>query len=178
MEAHVRITRERKDFTVQAGELMQNGEVKMTAEIMSGWAPGDSIAAAQPREERLDETGEALLAPTDRDPRFGFCDAYLGPVADDPNTHRGVYTYPSDHPLVPGHFPAGGVMMGVTQWAAVAELAGEVARRGGHQALTVSGGLSRPGGDRVLDVRGLRISLGWRRGPQRHHRSNEPLGLP
>ena len=40
-----------------------------------------------------------------------------------------------------------------------AELAGDVARRGGHRSITVSGGLSRPGGDRVLDVRGLQVSL-------------------
>ena len=160
IQADVRITRERKDFTVQTGEISQDGQVKVTAEIMSGWAPADSIAAAEPRSEAGPERRQAVAPPVDRDPSLGFLVRhYHGADADNADLHRGSYTYPSDHVLVPGHFPAGGVMMGVTQWAAVAELAGTVAQANNWQSVTVSGGLSRPNGDRIVDVRGLQLSL-------------------
>jgi 3-hydroxymyristoyl/3-hydroxydecanoyl-(acyl carrier protein) dehydratase len=159
MQADVRITRERKDFTVQTGEIIQNGEIKVTAEIMSGWAPAESVAAAEPRTDAAPDGGDEVPAPDDRNETLGFLSQYYGPDAENADLHRGSYTYPTDHLLVPGHFPAGGVMMGVTQWAAVAELAGVVAKANNWQSMTVSGGLTRPNGDRIVDVRGLQLSL-------------------
>jgi 3-hydroxymyristoyl/3-hydroxydecanoyl-(acyl carrier protein) dehydratase len=69
-----------------------------------------------------------------------------------------TYTYPHDHPFVPGHFPGAPLMMGVTQLAAVGDAAWVALTRLGLSAGTVSGSVRRPDGSEVAEVRELALA--------------------
>ncbi|HYE04421.1 MAG TPA: hypothetical protein VEL07_02765, partial [Planctomycetota bacterium] len=70
------------------------------------------------------------------------------------------YTYPTDHPLVPGHFPKAAVMMGVTQWAAFTDAARIAAQRFGlGDRIVANGSIRRAGGGEIIDVRDLDLRI-------------------
>ena len=153
------ITRDRGAFTSFSTRATIDGQRILEAEVMSGSAALADIAGG-PRAE----AGELPAAATAVDPAMfawkpaATCFAHRV-VSADPATGRLVtaYRYPPDHPFVPGHFPGAPLMMGVTQWAAVADAAWIAARTFGHQAVVAQGTIRRPSGGEVLDVRDLEL---------------------
>jgi 3-hydroxymyristoyl/3-hydroxydecanoyl-(acyl carrier protein) dehydratase len=155
LEARARIVRARGPFALFASELRCDGRFVCEAEVLSGVA---SLADLGKREPRPPGPGPGAALQAD----FGFKDPALRFVDSvrewEPASRRLVasYRYPEDHPLVPGHFPGVPLMMGMTQWLAVADAAWEARARLGHAGgLEVDGCLSRPDGTRVLEVRAL-----------------------
>lgn len=150
------ITRRRGEFTVFASTAEHAGEVVVEAEVLSGAAALSEVTAGAP--QPLDRAaGEPIAGPAWKQPSMQFADSVLefdaaarSLVAD--------YRYPVDHPLVPGHFPAAAVMMGVTQWAAISDAAWELHRRlGSPGTITVNGEITRPDGSQIVDVRGCTL---------------------
>ncbi|MHC5068337.1 MAG: hypothetical protein ACYTF0_07080, partial [Planctomycetota bacterium] len=158
LTAEAEITRNRSGFVQYRGVLRQGDAVIMEGEFMSGAAVLADVARQAPQPAAA-YPGEALVAD------FSWKDAsqrYIDSVCAwdaDAGTLTACYTYPSDHPFVPGHFPDGALMMGVTQWAAIADAAWEAASRLGVDRLTVDGVLKRPGGGDVVAVRGLELAV-------------------
>ncbi|MFM2090907.1 MAG: FabA-like domain [Planctomycetota bacterium] len=151
-----RITRDRGGFTVFTTSARSGGRTILTAEVMSGAAVLAQMAGSpvQPLADRLGEPVDPGLFAWKPAP-LRFIDTI---IEADPAARRIVcsYEYPADHPFVPGHFPELPVMMGVTQWAAVAD-AGWAARHrfGITGPVTVSAVIRRPDGTDVADVRDL-----------------------
>jgi len=152
------ITRDRGAFTVFSTKATIDGQRILEAEVMSGSAALADIAGGPRAEAGSFAAGTvpepALLgwkpAPT------RFADTVL---SADPATGKLVagYRYPLDHPFVPGHFPGAALMMGVTQWAAVADAAWLALRAFGHRAVVAQGTIRRPSGAEILDVRDLEL---------------------
>ena len=152
------ITRDRGAFTVFATRATVNGQRILEAEVMSGCAALADIAKGEPGAGGPAPTGQAVdpalfawkPAPT------CFVNAV---VSVEPSSGKLVaaYRYPTNHPFVPGHFPGGPLMMGVTQWAAVADAAWIAAKRFGHRAVLAQGTIARPNGTEILDVRDLEL---------------------
>ncbi|MFW5845447.1 MAG: hypothetical protein ACOCXJ_04390 [Planctomycetota bacterium] len=158
IEGRARITRRRGDFTQFACSVLHGDRELMTAEVMSGAAALADIAAgtAQPLTE---DTGEQVRPFLWKHPRLTFADRITA-MDVDAGTLTASYTYPVDHPFVPTHFPGAPLMMGVTQWAAVADAAWLLAERRQVDAITVDGQITRPDGSDVIDVRGLQMQAG------------------
>ena len=145
----------------------ESGGAVARAEIMA--------YAADPNETAKGETGKLVAAPVvgevhpvDRGlfpwkrPEMVFVDERVGMSADGTQaTFR--YTYPSDHPFCPGHFPGNPLMMGVTQWMAACDAAVCLAHErmsAGHAdlhsaSLRADAEILRETGALVADVRGL-----------------------
>ncbi|MDA3961181.1 MAG: hypothetical protein PF961_10350 [Planctomycetota bacterium] len=162
LEATAIISRDRGGFTQFTGGLLQDGRSVMEGEFMSGRAPLDEVAS-KPAQPGDGVSGEALTADFGwKDPRMCFVDDVRSWNAETGEIACG-YTYPVDHPFVPGHFPNAALMMGVTQWLAIADAAVEAATRLGTTGdLKVSGAVKRATGNSVVDVRDL--VLGWDQG--------------
>jgi len=158
--AHAHITRDRGAFTQFGGGIEQDGEIIFTGDFMSGTAPLAEVAS-RPVQPGSGVTGEALQAD------FGWKDPALCFIDDvrswDPATGNLIcgYSYPTDHPLVPGHFPNAGLMMGVTQWQAIFDAGCEAAARIGITSgeFMVDGRLERESGEEIVDVRELVIGI-------------------
>ena len=156
IEGEARITRDRGGFTVYSTSASSGGRTILTAEVMSGAAVLAQMAGS-PVQPLVDVDGEPV------DPAlFAWKPAALRfidrVITVDPAARRVVcsYTYPTDHPFVAGHFPELPVMMGVTQWAAVADAAWLARHRFGITGdVTASGVIRRPDGSDVVDVRDL-----------------------
>lgn len=158
---HAKITRERSGFTTFLTRAECNGQTILEAEVMSGAAPLADISssAARPFQEPLNRQPLPVGGLDFKPPHLRFVD---GIVATDPVARRLVcsYTYPAAHPFVPGHFPGAPLMMGVTQWSAVADAAWIAAQTFGLSGgFTVSGSVKRQDGTEVLDVRELVIGI-------------------
>jgi 3-hydroxymyristoyl/3-hydroxydecanoyl-(acyl carrier protein) dehydratase len=156
IEGEARITRDRGGFTVYSTSARSGGRTILTAEVMSGAAVLATMAGSpvQPLADRLGEPVDPALFAW-KPPALRFIDTI---VELDPAARRIVcsYSYPTDHPFVPGHFPELPVMMGVTQWAAVADAAWLLRHRLGLTGdVTASGVIRRPDGSDVVDVRDL-----------------------
>jgi 3-hydroxymyristoyl/3-hydroxydecanoyl-(acyl carrier protein) dehydratase len=151
------ITRDRGSFTQFGTRASIGGTTCLEAEVMSGCAKMTDINSAPVRPFPGAMPGTAI------DPGlFAWKPAPMRFVStvvqDDPAARRLVcaYTYPTDHPFVPGHFPSGALMMGVTQWQAVADAAWTAkARFGLAGPVQASGRIIRPDGAEVVDVRDL-----------------------
>ena len=71
------------------------------------------------------------------------------------------YVYPGDHPFCEGHFPGNPVMMGVTQWQMAEDAVWLLAREAGLSGrVSASGGVIRPDGELVAEVKGLVVDCG------------------
>jgi len=155
------ITRDRSDFTQFACRIRRGEEVSYHAEILSGAATLDEIAGEPVRPLAEPDAGEPVdpAAYDWKHPAMRFVDR----VREwDPDAGRLVasYTYPEDHPLIPGHFPGAPLMMGMAQWAAVADAAWEAIRRAsGEGTWKVQGGIAREDGSSVVGVRDLLIEI-------------------
>ena len=150
------ITRDRGAFTVFSTKATIDGQRILEAEVMSGSAaladiaggpggePGDLPAGTAPAAAALAWKPEAT--------RFAHtvisADAASGKLVTG-------YRYPVGHPFVPGHFPGAPLMMGVTQWAAVADAAWLAAQTFGYPGVIAQGTIRRPSGAEILDVRDL-----------------------
>ncbi len=154
---HTEITRDRPPFTVFSTWAEIDGVRVMEGEVMSGVSTLAEVSGRPlrplplPKVEAIDG---ARFAWKDRPVRF-----IDGVVSWDPATRHIVcsYTYPTDHAFVPGHFPGAPLMMGVTQFAAVADAAWLAAGRLGLNACTASGSVRRPDGTEVAEVRELAL---------------------
>ncbi len=160
MLGYSKITRQRSDFTVFSTNATVDGAEVFSAEVMSGTAKMADICAFPVRPFAADPGGEpvdpALFAFKPRSQRY--VDRVLGADATT-GTLRCAYTYPTDHPFVPGHFPGAPLMMGVTQWLAIADATWLAKRRFGLTGPVIAdGSITRPDGGAVLDVRGLELA--------------------
>jgi 3-hydroxymyristoyl/3-hydroxydecanoyl-(acyl carrier protein) dehydratase len=157
---HAKIVRQRSGFSQYATRAECGGRTVLEAEVMSGAATFAEITSAPVRPFASDQgtpVDAGLFAW--KDPALRFVDRI---VAQDAAARRVVcaYTYPSDHPFVPGHFPGAALMMGVTQWSAAADAAW-VARRlfGLPGPVVAQCKITREGGAEILDVRDLVLTL-------------------
>lgn len=157
---YTQITRKRSDFTAFKAWMTCRGQRIFETEILSGAATMADISRfpVRPLEGRtvrpVDPSAYAW-----KGTHLRFLD---GLVSADPATRRlvGTYTYPDNHPLVPGHFPGSPLMMGVTQWAAVADAGWEAARCFGLPGpLCVNGRIIRADGNEVLTVRDMVLAI-------------------
>ena len=152
------ITRDRGGFYVFACRAEIAGTVVGEAEIMAGSARLADVLTAPLRPFATLPAG----APVDarlfagRPPRMRFLDTI---TAADPATgaYAGATTYPVDHPFVPGHFPTAAVMMGMSQWTALIDLAWVGMRRQGLDRALCQGVLKRADGGEVIAVRDLEL---------------------
>ncbi len=155
------ITRDRGTFTQFSTRAEVDGVKILDAEVMSGVAPFAALSARPPDPTPPPSSGEAVdpaLFP-EKAAAVRFVDRVL--EADSSNGRIVCsYTYPADHPLVPGHFPKAAVMMGVTQWAAFTDAARIAAQRFGlGERIIANGSIRRAGGGEILDVRDLELRI-------------------
>ncbi len=159
------ITRDRGAFTVFSTWAECGGERFLEAEVMSGAATLEAIAGGAPAAAQASPAAQAPLGGQPVDPTLfawkpagtRFVDTV---VSADRATGKLVaaYRYPTDHAFVPGHFPGGALMMGVTQWAAVADATWLAMRTFGIGPEGVAQGtIRRVDGTEVLDVRDLTL---------------------
>lgn len=150
------ITRERGPFTQFTACLRCGDDILYQGEIMSGMAAMADVAGQPVQVLAQDGDEEPLQADfSGKAAGMRFIDAVRS--CDVASGHLvGVYRYPEDHPLVPGHFPEAALMMGMAQWTAVIDAAWEAkARCGLHGPIQVDGRIVRPDGSLVLDLRGM-----------------------
>lgn len=152
---HAEITRDRAPFTVFSTWAEVDGQRVLEAEVMSGVATMAEVSGRPPR--------PLPLPPATPVAEFGWKARPIrfvdGVVSWDPAAKKIVcsYTYPHDHPFVPGHFPGAPLMMGVTQFASVADAAWVAAMKLGLKACTASGSVKRPDGTEVAEIRELAL---------------------
>lgn len=152
------MTRQRSGFAQFNGRLECDGVTILEAQFMSGSAAIADIATqgagAQPAPPSSTPLGEWSWKP----PVLRFID---GVISSDAQQWQGSYCYPSDHPFVPGHFPGGPLMMGVTQCCAIAD--GLVAwlqdQQLGDGSYFCDGVVSRPDGSEVAAARKLGVTV-------------------
>lgn len=151
---HAEITRDRAPFTVFGTWAEVDGQRVLEAEVMSGVSTLAEVCSkpAQPMPLPPAEPITDGFAWKGRAIRF-----VDGVAAWDAAAKKitCTYTYPVDHPFVAGHFPGAPLMMGVTQFAAVADAAWTAATRLGLSGCTASGSVRRPDGTEVAEVREL-----------------------
>lgn len=148
LESRVTRGRDRGEFrSFSARIAVAGGEPFLGVDFMAYLAPrGYRPEARTDRPEAPAVAAEPGLFPC-LDPSLAFLG---GPERD-----RGVY--PADHPLCEGHFPGAPVMMGMTQWLAVAERASLAVPPGERGEVSGSGSIARLDGRPVVDVAGLRV---------------------
>ena len=150
---HAEITRDRAPFTVFSTWAEVDGHKVLEAEVMSGVSTLVEVSS-RPLKPLPLPPAEPITEFTWKKRAIRFVD---GVVSWDPTAKKIVcsYTYPLDHPFVPGHFPGAPLMMGVTQLTAVADAAWVAATKLGLKACTASGSVKRPDGSEVAEVREL-----------------------
>jgi len=154
------ITRDRGAFTIFSTWAECAGRRIVEAEVMSGVSTLAAILSAAapaaggaPAGEAIDPTALAWKPATMRlADRVVSADAASGRLVT-------AYTYPVDHPCVPGHFAGGPLMMGMMQWGAVADAAIIAARRFALGSTVVAQGvLRRIDGTEIVDIRDLSLT--------------------
>ncbi len=158
---HAAITRERSGFTTFSTRAECGGRTILEAEVMSGSASMADISGFPARPFHGTLPAQALPAGClDWKPaHLRFVDNI---VHAEPEQRKLLcsYTYPTDHPFVPGHFPGAPLMMGVTQWSAVADAAWVAAKLFGIVGgVVANGSVKRQDGSDVLDVRELQLEV-------------------
>ena len=157
---HAHITRDRSGFTVFSTYAEVDGVKVLEAEVMSGSAALAQVASATIRPLVSAQGGHAIdpgvLAWKGSSLRF-----VERVIESDAATGRLVasYHYPHNHAFVPGHFPAAALMMGVTQWAMVADAAWLARHQFGIQGgVLAQGVVRRQDGSEIIDVRDLHLA--------------------
>jgi 3-hydroxymyristoyl/3-hydroxydecanoyl-(acyl carrier protein) dehydratase len=153
------IIRQRGDFSIFATRATCDGRPLLEAEVMSGAQSMADIAKVGSRPFTSAPAGEALdpawLAW--KPPHLRFVDRIVAADAGR-GTLTCSYVYPERHPFVAGHFPEAPLMMGVTQWSALADAAWIARQKFGLTgAIVAQGTIKRQGGGEILDVRDLVI---------------------
>lgn len=159
IDGEAEMTRQRGDFSVFTTHASCDGQPLLEAEVMSGVASFDQIREVQPRPFRTPPPGEPIDPAVFawKPPHLRFIDRI---VREDRAARKLAcsYIYPGDHPFCAGHFPTAPVMMGVTQWSAIADCAWLARQRFGLQgAVSAAGTIRREDGSEVLDVRDLML---------------------
>lgn len=153
------ITRDRGGFFVFGCRAESDGQVVSEAEIMAGSAHLADLLTAPLRPFVVLPNGTPVDAAlfAGRPPAMRFLDTM---TAADPatGTYTGAYTYPLDHPFVPGHFPEAAVMMGMTQWTVLIDLAWIGMRRQGLDRAVCQGVLKCANGGEVIAIRDLELA--------------------
>lgn len=158
---HARVMRERGGFTTFETRVEIEGRTVLSAEVMNGAAAPGEIAAfpCRPFREPPPRLDADLSCLDYKAKPLVFLDHL---VQEDRAAGRlvGAFTYPADHPFVPGHFPSAPLMMGVSQWAAMADAAWLACRRFGLSGpVLAQGGLRRQDGTPVYDLRDLELTV-------------------
>ncbi|MBA3709938.1 MAG: hypothetical protein H0W83_14100 [Planctomycetes bacterium] len=157
---YAKIVRQRSGFSQYSTRAECGGRTVLEAEVMSGAATFAEIMSAPVR-----PFSSTPGTPVDaglfawKSPSVRFVDRV---VEQDAAAGRVVcaYTYPTDHPFVPGHFPGSPLMMGVTQWSAAADATWVARRLFGFTGPVVSQcRILRESGAEILDVRDLVLTL-------------------
>lgn len=158
IDGKAEIVRDRGTFTSFATTATVDGQPLLEAEVMSGVAPISAISGQGRAEPEALPAGEAIPAGVlDWKPaHLRFASTIVSADAATGSLVAG-YRYEQSHPFVPGHFPGGPLMMGVTQWSAVADAGWIAMQRFGHTAAIIQGRITRPDGREVLDVRDLEL---------------------
>lgn len=157
LTGHAKLTRVRNGFFTFLTSAESEGKVVLEAEVLAGSAQMSEIASfpVRPFHGQLPSQPVPPAALAWKDQHLRFADQV---VHAEPELGKLVvaYTYPTAHPFVATHFPGAALMMGVTQWAAVADAAW-IARClfGIPGAVVASGGIRRQDGAEVMDVREL-----------------------
>ena len=154
---HAQITRDRSGFTVFSTWAEQDGQRILEAEVMSGASTLAQVSSAPIRPLTTAQGGHTIEPGQFAWKRPAIC--FVDRVVET-NAASGrllaAYSYPHDHPFVAGHFPGAALMMGVTQWAAVADAAWLARNTFNLGAKVVANGVvKRQDGSEVLDVREL-----------------------
>lgn len=149
--SEVRRGRDRREFrTFRASLSTAEGEPVLEVDFMAYLA----ASGARPEEGREGpRPGEFPPPAEDRFPCFAPSMVFVG-GPDGEGRWGGVY--PADHPLAEGHFPGAPVMMGMTQWLAVAQRAA-LGAPSGSSRVAASGRLAASDGRSVAEVSGLVI---------------------
>lgn len=153
------ITRNRNGFTSFSTRAECDGRILLEAEVMSGSAVMAEIASFPVRPFHGQLPTEVIPPGLlDYKPKhLRFADAIMHAEASERKLAT-VYTYPTNHPFCPTHFPGASLMMGVTQWGAVADAAWIARHRFGIITDVVAQGtIKRQDGSEVCDVRDLVI---------------------
>lgn len=152
------ITRARSGFAQFRASLSVDGEVVYRAEVMSGSATMADIMGAERQAQPGLDSGETFTAFPWKPTAMTFIDRIL---AIQEHRIEAGYRYPEDHPFVPGHFPDGPLMMGVTQWMAMGDaLAALIIKQGlgdGHYVGEAS--IRRPDGSEIVTARDLGVAM-------------------
>jgi len=153
LRTHVARGRDRREFrSFDARVETEAGEPVLEVSFMAYLAPRGS----RPEPTAKDFREPAFPPP---DPSLFPClDASLVFLPDRVGTEPYGGVYPGDHPLCEGHFPGAPVMMGMTQWLAVAQCAALAASPGSSE-VKVGGALLRTDGRPVVEVTGLEIAV-------------------
>lgn len=154
---HAQITRTRNGFFTFVTHAECDGKRLLEAEVIAGSAMMSEISAFPSRPFHGQLPSEPLPAGAlDWKPaHLRFADQV---VHAEPGERRlaVAYTYPEQHPFVPTHFPGAALMMGVTQWGAVADAAWIASQRFGLTGPVVANGaIKRQDGSDIVDVRDL-----------------------
>jgi 3-hydroxymyristoyl/3-hydroxydecanoyl-(acyl carrier protein) dehydratase len=158
---HAQITRDRGGFTVFSSFAECEGQRLLDTEVMSGVVAIDRQGTGSIRPLVSAQVGH----PADASlfawklPHLRFVDRV---IESDATSGRLVasYHYPHDHPFVPGHFPDGALMMGMSQFAMAADAAWLARNAFGYTGgVMAQGTLKRQNGDEVLDIRDLQLTV-------------------
>jgi 3-hydroxymyristoyl/3-hydroxydecanoyl-(acyl carrier protein) dehydratase len=158
---HANITRDRSGFTVFSTSATVDGQKLLETEVMSGSASLATVGGTAIR-PLVSARGGHAVEPGQfawKGPALRFLDSV---VESDAARGRlvGTYSYPHDHPFVPGHFPGTAVMMGVTQWAMVADAAWQARNAFGYPGgVMAQGVVRRQDGSEIIDVRDLHLAV-------------------
>ncbi len=156
---HATITRDRSGFTVFSTHATVDGHKVLEAEVMSGSASLASVGQS-PIRPLVSARGGHAVEPGQfawKSSGMRFLDSVIESNAASGRL-IGTYTYPHDHAFVPGHFPGTAVMMGVTQWAMVADAVWQARNAFGYTGgVLAQGVVRRQDGSEIIDVRDLLI---------------------
>ena len=157
IEGAAAITRQRSGFAQFNATLSINGTVVYRAEVMSGSAKMADILGGARNPGELPPM-EALPAWSWKPAAMRFID---GVISRSDTAIQCGYRYPEDHPFVPGHFPDGPLMMGVTQWMAMGDaLSCLLLSKGVADGIYVGQGtMTRPDGSEVVSARDLEVQI-------------------
>lgn len=147
--------RDRGEFRSFAAEVAtEDGEPILDVSFMAYLAP----RGARPEPRPATAPPREFPPPTaDAFPCFDPALVFLG--GPDGDGAAGA-VYPADHPLCEGHFPGAPVMMGMTQWLAVAQAAALAAGEPGRETeISGAGVLNHAAGGAIVDVAGLKIAV-------------------
>ena len=152
------ITRARSGFAQFTAHLKVNGEIVYEAEVMSGSASMADIMGGEAASQEPIAKGEEFSPFAWKPAEMTFIDRII--QQKDSEIQAG-YQYPTDHPFVPGHFPDGPLMMGVTQWAAIGDALVALAKAKGlgDGSYIGQGGITRQDGSEVVSGRDVSFDI-------------------